>query len=92
MKCFLGLNFIQDAAVRNFPLSFVKYGYIKRIHKISEACFMKIMTNVCVGNLCHVVLALNTFIIISHEENENHVQYIEYGSRKYIKKHLFLLS
>ena len=47
---------------------------------------MKIMTNVCVGNLCHVVLALNTFIIISHDDNENHVQYIEYGSRKYIKE------
>ena len=43
---------------------------------------MKIMTNECEGNLCHVVLALNVIIIISHEENENHVQYIEYGSRK----------
>ena len=43
---------------------------------------MKIMTDECEGDLCHVVLALNTFIIISHEENEDHVQYIEYGSRK----------
>ena len=43
---------------------------------------MKIMTNECEGNLCHVVLALNVIKIISHEENEDHVQYIEYGPRK----------
>ena len=46
---------------------------------------MKIMTNVCKGDLCHIVLALNAFIITSHDDNKDHVQYIEYGSRNYIK-------